>query len=214
LTPRLGLAPDELPAGWRIGNPDMAKPVMAALLAGEAVRLDGEVPFLAGVKTDPSARYGIKAGIHEAAPADTLRLHPAKLTLGVGCARGAEPAEVSDLVARVLAEHGLARESVAWVASIDLKEDEPALHALGLPARFFPAARLEAETPRLANPSEIVFAAVGCHGVAESAALAAAGPGGCLLVPKVKSARATCAVGLSDAIIDPLAVGEARGSLA
>ena len=45
----------------------------------------------------------------------------------------------------------LAREAVALVASIDLKADEPAVLAagefLGVPVRFFPAGRLEAETP-------------------------------------------------------------------
>ena len=46
----------------------------------------------------------------------------------------------------VLAEHGLARASVACVVSLDLKAAEPAVHALaaalGVPARFFPAERL------------------------------------------------------------------------
>ena len=44
-----------------------------------------------------------------------------------------------------------------------------------MPARFFDAATLERETPRLRNPSDVVFAEVGCHGVAEGAAMAAAG---------------------------------------
>ena len=63
-----------------------------------------------------------------------------------------------------------------------------------VPLVTFPAARLEAETPRLANPSDIVFAHTGCHGVAEAAALAQAGAGGRLIVEKTKSAHATAAV--------------------
>ena len=42
----------------------------------------------------------------------------------------------------------------------------------------FPASRLLAETPRLSERSEAAFRATGCWGVAEGAALAAAGPDG------------------------------------
>lgn len=63
-----------------------------------------------------------------------------------------------------------------------------------VPFRVFDAETLEAETTRLKNPSEIVFALTGCHGVAEAAALAAAGKASSLIVPKIKSANATAAV--------------------
>ena len=102
--------------------------------------------------------------------------------------------------------------------SIDLKSDEPAVHALaeslGVPARFLPAAALEAEAPRLRNPSELVFRAVGCHGVAEGAALAAAGPAGELVVEKTKSARGTCAIARAPAPLDASSIGAPRGELA
>jgi cobalamin biosynthesis protein CbiG len=63
-----------------------------------------------------------------------------------------------------------------------------------LPLRCFNVVALERETPRLKNPSELVFAHVGCHGVAEAAALAAGGPDAELVVPKIKSAFATAAI--------------------
>src|SRR3546814_8517254 len=85
---------------------------------------------------------------------------------------------------------GLSPLAVAGVFSLDVKADEGSVlelaEALGVPARFFAAATLEAETPRLASPSELVFREVGCHGVAEGTALAAAGPQGRLLVAKTK----------------------------
>src|SRR5581483_10775958 len=88
--------------------------------------------------------------------------------------------------------------ALAAVVSIDLKMDEPALHELAarlrVPARFFTAAQLLAETTRLATPSDAVFRETGCYGVAEGAALAAIGDAGALIVPKRKSSRATCAV--------------------
>jgi cobalt-precorrin 5A hydrolase/precorrin-3B C17-methyltransferase len=83
----------------------------------------------------------------------------------------------------------------------------------GAPARFFSAKRLERETPRLANPSETVFRAVGCHGVAEAAALAAAGPRGELIVAKAASRRATVAIARAPKPIDATGVGTPQGRL-
>jgi cobalt-precorrin 5A hydrolase/precorrin-3B C17-methyltransferase len=50
------------------------------------------------------------------------------------------------------------------------------------------------ETPRLKNPSDVVFRQVGCHGVAEAAALAAIGESAVLIMPKMKSLHATAAI--------------------
>ena len=73
---------------------------------------------------------------------------------------------------------------------------------------------LAAEEPRLETPSELVRREVGVAGVAESAALAAAGPDGNLVVPKTKSRRATCAIALAPVPLDPAAIGQPRGRLA
>ncbi|WP_411036663.1 cobalamin biosynthesis protein [Shinella sp. BYT-45] len=116
------------------------------------------------------------------------------LVVGLGCERGTPPAELVGLAASVVARPG----DVAFVATLDVRAGEPAMHAVArhfsVPLVTFPAARLEAETPRLANPSDLVFAHAGCHGVAEAAALAQAGAGGRLVVEKTKSAHATVAV--------------------
>jgi len=118
--------------------------------------------------------------------------------LGLGCERGADAVEVSTLAQQALMAAAIGADDVAAVASIDSRRDERAILAvageLGVPVTFFTAARLEEETPRIKNPSAIVFARVGCHGVAESAALAAAGAEAALVVPKIKSAHATAAV--------------------
>src|SRR6185369_3185159 len=95
---------------------------------------------------------------------------------------------------------------------------EPAVHALArhfsVPVRFFDAARLEAEAPRLATPSDLVFRETGCHGVAEGAALAAVGETGRLVLPKRRGKRSTVAIALAAAILDPMRIGHARGRLA
>lgn len=120
------------------------------------------------------------------------------LILGIGCERGTDAGEVFALVETALAECSLAEACVTLVASLDTRESEPAIRAvaerLGVPFTCFDAPTLEAETPRLANPSEAVFRHTGCHGVAEAAALAGAGAHGRLIVAKRKSARATVAI--------------------
>jgi len=106
---------------------------------------------------------------------------------------------------------------IAAITSIDLKADEACIAALaeflGVEARFFGAAELEAEVLRLKNPSDIVFAEVGCHGVCEGAALAGAGSDGELIVPKQKSNRATCAVALAPVPVAAHTIGERAGEL-
>ncbi len=146
-----------------------------------------------------------------------LVYHPKTLVLGMGCERHAKPEEAIALAEEALAKGGLASESLAAICSIDLKADETAIHAVaahfGVPARFFTATTLEAEAPRLKNPSEVVFAEVGCHGVAEGAALAAVGASGELVVEKIKSKGATAAIAKATDIIDPKTTGRARGTL-
>ena len=118
--------------------------------------------------------------------------------LGVGCERHADPGELAELVEQTLGEHNYSPRSIALIASLDVKADEPAVLRLAehfcVPARFFACEELERETPRLANPSKVVFAEVGCHGVAEGAALASVGSEGQLVIPKHKSARCTMAL--------------------
>ena len=149
---------------------------------------------------------------------DTLVYRPRWLAIGIGCERGAAAGEIESLVRSCLEAAGLAPEAIGGVFSIDLKSDEPAVHALaeslGVPARFFSAAELEAEAPRLRNPSDLVFREVGCHGVAEGGALAAAGPAGELIVEKTKSVRATCAIARAPAPLDVTSIGFPRGELA
>lgn len=217
----LGIALDEPPPGWTVGNPAAAKGVAAALLAGEPVALmveAGDAAWLAAAPFQDGAPLAVRVTDRAVAPRNDLVLHPPVLAVGVGCERGASAEELTGLVRDTLAAHGLAQGAVACIVSVDVKADEPAVHAvaqaLGVPARFFPPATLEAQTPRLAHPSDVVFREVGCHGVAEGAALAAAGASGRLVVAKVKSARCTCAIARAEANLDVATIGRARGRLA
>jgi cobalt-precorrin 5A hydrolase / precorrin-3B C17-methyltransferase len=221
---RFELALDDPPPGWRVHNPLTAKAIVSALLEGRAVALKVEAgqPAWLTAGGAPFASHGeLEVRVTDRADpgaATRLVIHPKMLALGVGCERGIAPEEVLDLVRTTLGRHDLAPGAIACVVSLDLKATEPAIHALaaelGVPARFFPASRLEAETARLANPSAEVFALTGCHGVAEGAALAAVGPGGELVIAKTRSERATCAVARAPAPLDPARIGRPQGRLA
>jgi len=151
------------------------------------------------------------------AETDSLIFHPPVLALGIGCERFCPEEEIAALARASLEEAGLAAGAVAAIVSIELKADEPGIHALaqslGVPARFFPASRLLAETPRLTVRSEAAFRATGCWGVAEGAALAAVGREGELVVARHQSRHATCALARAPAPIDAAALGRPRGRL-
>ena len=215
----LGFALDAPPPGWRVAPGAKVKAVTAALLAGEPVRLVSEAASADWLTAGgaPFAEHGrltVRIADRRDTPGDVV-LHPAVLALGLGCERGCAPDELVQLAQRTLDDAGLAREALACVASLDLKADEPAViaaaDALGVPLRLFDAVTLERETPRLTAPSEAVFRAVGCHGVAEAAALACAGSAGVLAQPKTKSLRATCAVARAPQVIAPERCGRGRG---
>ena len=220
---RYGFAIDDPPPGWRVVNPDAAKDVAAALLAGDPVALHIEAGD-AGWLTESNAPFS-EHGSHaiwvtDRADVDlsaALVLRPPVLAVGVGCERGVSSEEVIGLVEQTLEAHVLSTDAVACVTSIDIKADEAAVHAvaekLGVAVRFFTAEELNAEAPRLMNPSERVYREVGCPGVAEGSALAAAGPEAALIVEKTRSQRATCAIARAPAGISPRVVGRPRGHL-
>lgn len=226
---RFGIALDAPPDGWTLANPVNAKSAMARLLAGETARLTGDAAILGdwltnsrmSLSEDGTIDIRLTVGRDGSKAADgSLCYVPAVHVLGVGCERGCDPIEMITLVESVLEEANIAPQSIALVASIGVKADEAAVNAVaekfGVPARFFEASRLEAETPRLLNPSEVVFAEVGCHGVAEAAALAASGDDAMLIIGKQKSRRSTVAVARSPIPLTQekiVSAGSARGTL-
>jgi cobalt-precorrin 5A hydrolase len=129
--------------------------------------------------------------------------HAGLLHLGVGVATSADVAALIALAeqARALAGGGL----FASIATIETRQDHPGLLALAahynLAVMGWPADVLETQTPRLHNPSDAVFARIGCHGVAEAAALANAGRSGKLVVGKLKASRMTVAVAVGAEIV-------------
>ncbi|MGI9373491.1 MAG: cobalamin biosynthesis protein, partial [Hyphomicrobiales bacterium] len=215
---RFGIALDGPPEGYVLANREHAKPAMAALLAGASAKLSGAAEWLSSSDLPFSADGEVELCItHHAVTGNEKRLvyHPKNLVLGVGSSRGCPADEMIALVEDVLKANKLSRHAIACIASIDVKADEAAMHALAVhlnvPVRFFSAEILNQQAARLANPSDVVLAEVGCPGVAEGAALSGAGASSTLMVEKTKTAHATCAIALAREPVNAFGVGRARG---
>ncbi|MFR9795020.1 precorrin-3B C(17)-methyltransferase [Streptomyces sp. MS06] len=176
--------------------------VTRALLDGEPVRLDSEVPWpLPPLPCGERGAYTVRVTDRAVEPGKReVLLRPPSLVAGVGASRGAPVEEVLHLVEAALREAGLSARSLAELATVDAKAGEPgivqAAERLGVPLVTYPAEELAGVA--VPHPSAAPLAAVGTPSVAEAAALVR---GGELLVPKRKSqradglpARATCAV--------------------
>ncbi len=99
---------------------------------------------------------------------------PKSLVLGIGCDRNTPQAVIQAGISAFLAENNLAAESVAAMASIDLKADESGLVAYSqqhqLPFITFSADQLR-DVTGIENPSAYVEKITGVSSVAEAAAL-------------------------------------------
>ncbi|WP_329322899.1 MULTISPECIES: precorrin-3B C(17)-methyltransferase [unclassified Streptomyces] len=165
--------------------------VTRALLDGEPVGLDAESAWpLPALPLSAEGSRTVRVTDRLVPPAEGLvLLRPPSLVVGVGASKGATVDEVAGLVEDALRDAGLSARSVAELATVDAKSEEPgivgAAARLGVPLVTHPAAELTAvDVP---NPSGAPLAAVGTPSVAEAAALVR---GGELLVPKRKSVRA------------------------
>ena len=225
---RLGVALDDPPTGYTLQNPQHVKDFTRRILDGEKVHVMGSAPWLDSLSLSPDATLRIV--VTEQAitgDASTLVYHPHCLTIGVGCERGARGAELAENALAALAESNLHRFAVSAIASIDLKEDEPAIAELAellkVPARFFSVEQLNEVADAVENPSEAVRREVGVASVAEAAALRAFAPLSQLRVKKRKSQRTTCAISIATVAssggqrqpvpCDPARSGTARGML-
>jgi len=103
-----------------------------------------------------------------------------------------------DIIAVVRDAGARAGRAVDALAVPDFKADEPgvqaAASALALPLLRVSRAALRGEQGRCLTRSETVRQATGFASVAEAAALAAAGDGATLLLPRIASATAACAL--------------------
>ena len=96
-----------------------------------------------------------------------------RFILGAGCRKGCDPDAFVREAQAFLARHGIAQATVAGLASLDLKRDEPCMsllaEVLGVPFWTYPAPALDGAAG--AHASETVRAATGTGSVSEAAAL-------------------------------------------
>ena len=132
-----------------------------------------------------------------------LLLLPGKVTVGIGCRRGASLESVEEGIEEILAESGLDLRCIEKAASIDLKKNEPALLEFSekhkIPFITFCADELKTISC-VTLRSEFVEAVTGVDNVCERAALACC-PGGVLIRGKRKGRGMTAALAMSEMIL-------------
>jgi len=192
-----------------IENPTAIKRVNMALLRGETIAVYDPMGWLSDAipqaRSCPTA--SLLSGNPEAASIfvhdhrselapEVLVLRPPSLVAGLGCNRNTEKQEIHDLLTHVLAQAGLAPQSLCRLASIELKADEPGLLALAqdlqIPIEFFSQEQLN-RVKDIATPSTVVEKHVGVKSVCEAAAILAARRG-TLIVPKQSTRNVTVAI--------------------
>ena len=184
-------------------NPEKIAPTAGRLLDNGSLNIYQQKDYVKNLPDDFRACHNP----HEAdivialnwSEEDRLVLVPRINYLGLGCRRGVSIDEIQDALDDLQNLHGLDLDSVAGVASIDIKKDEAALLRIAemrkWPVRFFDKERI-GSVP-VPSRSEVVHRNVGVYGVCEAAALlaaATASTNGLLIIRKVKWERITAAV--------------------
>lgn len=119
-----------------------------------------------------------------------------KVAIGIGCRKGCPADAVEMLVRQAL---GQARGAVpAGLFTVADKQGEPGLNEaagrLELGLTYFSRETLRARETDISTYSPHAERVLGVPSVAEAAALAGAGPGSVLVVPRIAAGGATCAV--------------------
>ncbi len=118
------------------------------------------------------------------------------IAVGVGCRKACPEGDILALVRAALA--ALPGSMPGGVFTVAEKRGEPGLAAaaaaLGLPLVFLDRAALRLVAGDARSRSRRIEDMFGLPSVAETAALAGAGPGAVLLVPRLAGPTATCAI--------------------
>ena len=133
---------------------------------------------------------------------------PPTLVAGMGCRRGVSEEHLRELLDDTLRQHGFAAQSLAKIATADIKADEAGIltlaASLGVPLEIYSADELNSVAERQPKPegngrelsvptASAAQNLLGVFGVSEPAAMLAANADG-VIVPRTKSDRATIAV--------------------
>ena len=123
------------------------------------------------------------------------------IVAGIGCRRGAAAHDVEAALCAALAHAGLAATALDAIATIAGKNREPGITSVaekfGVRVVALPQSDLKAAGARAATHSPRVLALTGVPSVAETAALAVAGPTARLVATRRSVGGATCALAAS-----------------
>lgn len=185
-----------------IGSRRLAKEISAAILEGKQVGffsiypvmelLPAELVQCKNIEELLRYPYGIAVADHAAVAQESnvLYLTPrisAKLVVGIGCRRGTPAEVIKNGLEQILNRHGMLKEQLTAIVSIDLKQDEEGLielaEACQLPFITYSAEKLR-QVPAVTAGSAFVEQTTGVDNVCERAALCYL-PEGCLIQPKI-----------------------------
>lgn len=187
-----------------------AKNISAAVLEGKQIGVFSDLPikklpdgFVMDRWCEENICITVKDPSFPEKKASYLRLVPRAVVLGVGCRRGTDPEFMKEKVFALLKEHGIYPAAVKAIASVDVKQDEPAVldlkqlfdgECLHQPCeqRFYTPEQLN-QVPGDFKESAFVKKQIGVGNVCERSACAA---GGKLLVEKQAGDGITLAAAL------------------
>lgn len=119
------------------------------------------------------------------------------IAIGIGCKKGCASEGIVALVRRALAAAHCAGAPATLFTHIDKASEaglREAAEKLALPLVFLQPENLRQVAGRVATRSPRVMARFGLPSIAETAALAGAGPASILLAPRLSEAGASCAI--------------------
>jgi cobalt-precorrin 5A hydrolase len=126
----------------------------------------------------------------------------AMIVAGIGCKRGTSSEDVVGLILTVLANFGIARETLDAIATEASKADEHGIAdaARSLSVRLIRCsiAELDRVADKVVTRSSRVQALKGVPSISEGSALVAAGRNARLLGARVVSDKVTCAIAVSE----------------
>ncbi|MFQ3361060.1 MAG: precorrin-3B C(17)-methyltransferase [Alphaproteobacteria bacterium] len=205
---RLGIALDDPPDGYVLGDYKYIKSIASRILNGEDIQSLPNISWFnnSQLKVNKQAKLSIDITIEDKiSDKDKIIYHPQKLVLGVGTIKGASFDSLLKLVETTLKNNNLSKYSIALLATIDLKENEDAINQLAkfynLPIVYYTKDDLNKVLSKIEKPSQEVFDAVGCYSVSEASSILAAGDNSNLIVNKQKYNGTTCAIAISKNII-------------
>lgn len=174
------------------------------LYLDEDFAITGSIPLNVEQNTDLPIGMAITLSSELQPFANTIRLTPCIVHLGIGCRRNTTLESIEALVLPALNKLKLDMRSLAGVASVDLKKDEQGLLAFAakykLPINFYTADELN-EVDGDFSTSAFVQSVVGVSNVCERSAVKDS-CGGKLLLHKTSLNGVTLAVAVEELIID------------